>query len=74
MGPRARWFRGGRWCRGVRWVRRGRGLTVNLAFTTTLFPREGRHLVPVKVAVQRAEGIDVSDEVRVELEIDDRGR
>ena len=47
---------------------------MDLAVTTSLFPREGRHLVPVKVAVQRAEGIGVGDEVRVELEIDARGR
>ena len=26
-------------------------------FTTALFPRQGRYLVPVKVAVQRAEAI-----------------
>ena len=26
-------------------------------FTTALFPRDGRYLVPVKVAVQRAEAI-----------------
>jgi hypothetical protein len=27
------------------------------AFTTALFPKDGRYLVPVKVAVQRAESI-----------------
>jgi hypothetical protein len=27
------------------------------AFTTALFPRDGRYLVPVKVAVQQAEAI-----------------
>jgi hypothetical protein len=26
-------------------------------FTTSLFPKEGRYLVPVRVAVQRAEAI-----------------
>jgi len=28
-------------------------------FTTALFPKDGRYLVPVKVAVQRAEAIGV---------------
>lgn len=39
-------------------------------FTTSLFPREGRYLVPVKVAIQRAEGVGVGDEVHVRLELD----
>lgn len=43
------------------------------AFTTSLFPREGRYLVPVKVAVQRAEGIGAGDEVTVHLHLEIRG-
>ncbi|MCB8933296.1 MAG: DUF1905 domain-containing protein [Chthonomonadaceae bacterium] len=39
-------------------------------FTTSLFPRHGVYLVPVKVAVQRAEGIGVGDAVRVRLELE----
>ena len=38
-------------------------------FTTSLFPREGGYLVPVKVVVQRAEDVDVGDEIEVELRI-----
>ena len=39
-------------------------------FTTSLFPRQGGYLVPVKVKVQRAEELDVGDTVRVRLSID----
>lgn len=41
-------------------------------FTTSLFPREGGYLVPVKAAVQRAEQVDVGDEVEVALHIEER--
>jgi len=30
-------------------------------FTTALIPRDGRYLLPVKVAVQRAEGVQEGD-------------
>ena len=39
-------------------------------FTTSLFPREGGYLVPVKVVVQRAEGIGPGDEAEVALHLD----
>ncbi|MGC5627743.1 DUF1905 domain-containing protein [Georgenia sp. Z1344] len=39
-------------------------------FTTSLFPRDGGYLLPVKVAVQRAEGIGLGDEVSVRMAID----
>lgn len=39
-------------------------------FTTSLFPREGGYLVPVKAAVQRAEHVEVGDRVAVHLHID----
>jgi hypothetical protein len=42
-------------------------------FTTSLFPRQGIYLVPVKVQVQRAERVGIGDLVRVQLEIDLRG-
>ena len=35
-------------------------------------PREGGYLVPVKVAVQRAEGVEVGNEVEVALHIAER--
>ena len=38
-------------------------------WTTSLFPRDGGYLVPIKVAVQKAESIEVGDEVTMELRI-----
>jgi len=38
-------------------------------FTTSLFPRDGVYLVPIKVAVQRAENVQVGDFVNVRLEV-----
>jgi hypothetical protein len=38
------------------------------AWRTSLFPKEGRYLVPLKVAVRRAEGIGAGDTVAVRLE------
>lgn len=38
-------------------------------FTTSLFPRGGGYLLPVKVAVQRAEGVGVGDEVTVRMRL-----
>jgi hypothetical protein len=37
---------------------------------TSLFPKDGRYLVPVKSGVRRAEGLDVGDIVTVRLAID----
>ena len=44
-------------------------------FTTALFPRNGRYLVPVKVAVQRSEGIGEGAvvDVAVRLNVERRG-
>ena len=39
-------------------------------FTTALFPRDGRYLVPVKVAVQRTEAIGEGATVEVVLRLD----
>ena len=36
-------------------------------FTTALFPKDGRYLLPLKDAVRRAEGIDVEDVLTVSL-------
>jgi hypothetical protein len=39
-------------------------------FTTSLFPKDGVFLLPLKVAVRRAEGIEVGDEVAVRMFLD----
>ncbi|GEN79518.1 DUF1905 domain-containing protein [Actinotalea fermentans] len=39
-------------------------------FTTSLFPRDGGYVVPVKVAVQRAEGVELGDVVDLVLSVD----
>jgi hypothetical protein len=44
------------------------------AFTTALFPKDGRYLVPVKVAVQRAEAIEEGAVVEVVLSLNVAGR
>ena len=41
----------------------------NSTVTTSLFPREGGYLVPIKVALQRSEGIEVGTLVRLRLQI-----
>ncbi|QNO29050.1 DUF1905 domain-containing protein [Sphingopyxis sp. OPL5] len=38
-------------------------------FATSLFPRAGTYLLPVKVAVQRAEAIGLGDRVRVAMRV-----
>ena len=40
-------------------------------WTTSLFPKDGNYLVPIKVAVQRAEQLELGDAVALRLEIDD---
>ena len=39
-------------------------------WTTSLFPKDGRYVVPVKAAVRRGEGLDEGDDVTVRLEVD----
>lgn len=36
---------------------------------TSLFPKNGLYLVPIKMSVQRAENLDVGDHVAIRLEI-----
>lgn len=36
---------------------------------TSLFPKDGRYLVPLKAAVRRAEGLAEGDEVGIVLEV-----
>lgn len=38
-------------------------------YTTSLFPKNGGYLVPIKVVVQKAEGVKVGDVVNVRLEL-----
>ncbi len=38
-------------------------------FTTSLFPKDGRFLVPVKLAVQRSEKIEVGSTIRINVEL-----
>jgi hypothetical protein len=38
-------------------------------FHTSLFPKDGRYLVPIKVSVQKAENLEKGDKVTVRLEI-----
>ena len=40
-------------------------------FTTSLFPRDGGYLLPLKVAVQRQAGIGLGDAVQVEMRVHD---
>jgi hypothetical protein len=37
---------------------------------TSLFPKDGRYLVPLKTSVRRAEGIELGDVVTVHLHVD----
>jgi hypothetical protein len=39
-------------------------------WSTSLFPKDGRYLVPVKAGVRKAEGLDVGDVVAVRLTVD----
>jgi hypothetical protein len=38
-------------------------------YTTSLFPKNGRYLVPVKASVRKAEDLDKGDKITVRLEI-----
>ncbi len=39
------------------------------SWQTSLFPKDGRYLVPLKVAMRRAEGIEDGEQVTVRLSI-----
>ena len=39
-------------------------------WTTSLWPKDGGYIVPVKAGVRRAEGLDVGDTVTVRLAVD----
>lgn len=36
---------------------------------TSLFPKDGRYLVPIRMSVQKAENLDVGDRVFIQLEV-----
>ena len=38
-------------------------------FKTSLFPKNGRYLVPIKASVQKAEEIEEGDKVTIRLEV-----
>lgn len=38
-------------------------------WTTSLFPKDGRYLVPIKMAVQKAESLKEGDEIKLKLEL-----
>lgn len=46
-----------------------RALIGATAWRTSLFPKDGRYLVPVKAAVRKAERVASGDVVRVRLEL-----
>lgn len=39
-------------------------------FTTSLFPKEDLYLLPIKVAVRKAENLELGDEVTVRMHLD----
>jgi hypothetical protein len=45
----------------------------DVAFTTSLFPKDGTYLVPLKLDVRRKTRIGLDDVVTIALEIFDRG-
>lgn len=42
------------------------------AWKTSLFPKGGRYLVPIRVSVQKAQNLNAGDRVTIELEIEIR--
>lgn len=40
-------------------------------FTTSIFPRDGGFMVPVKVAARRAEGVELGDDVTLLVTVED---
>ena len=40
------------------------------SWTTSLFPKDGRYLVPIKANIRKAEQLDAGDTVTIRLEID----
>jgi len=40
-----------------------------IAFTTSLFPKDGGYLLPIKSAVRKPQGLSAGDEVTVEMAV-----
>jgi hypothetical protein len=38
-------------------------------FTTSLFPKDGRYIVPIKASVRKAENLEEGDKVTIRLEV-----
>ena len=38
-------------------------------WTTSLFPKDGGYIVPIKVSVRKAEKLEVGEEVTMQLEV-----
>ena len=38
-------------------------------FATSLFPRDGTYLLPIKVAVQKSEGVGLGDRIEVRMRV-----
>ena len=59
-----------------KWVTYGWGMIPVTArigatgWTTSLFPKDGRYIVPVKAAVRKAEALEVGDLVAISLAVD----
>jgi hypothetical protein len=47
-----------------------RGQIGDTPFTTALFPKDGSFALPIKVAVRRAEALELGDVVAVRLDLD----
>jgi hypothetical protein len=41
----------------------------NTEWTTSLFPKDGRYIVPIKVSVRKAEQLEEGDDVAIQLEV-----
>jgi hypothetical protein len=46
------------------------GCVGDTEFTTSIFPKDGGYIVPLKAAVRRSEGIEIGDEVTIRLSLD----
>lgn len=46
-----------------------RARIVDTEWKTSLFPKDGRYLVPIRVSVQKAEGLLLGDRVSIRLDI-----
>lgn len=42
----------------------------NTEWSTSLFPKDGSYLVPIKASVRKTEGLEEGDEVTIQLEVD----